>query len=139
MTPLTREKWYPYFFALVSAALWYWYAPSFPKGNDILSASLNIGAILVGFLATAKSLLMTLDTPVIRRLSEAGYITDIAAYMREGIYTLMIFCAWSMLGYFVSTSCLWFGVFWIFFLVAGSFCFLRITKVLLKLFEKKDS
>jgi hypothetical protein len=139
MTPLAWEKWHPYLLALIGAVAWYWFEPTFPKGDDILSASLSVGAILVGFLATAKSLLMTLDTPVLQRLAAAGYIKDIASYMREGIYSLFAYCAWSMLGFFVGTKCLWFGIVWIFLIVAGSFNFLRVTQILLKLFEKKES
>jgi len=139
MTPLAWEKWHPYLLALIGAAAWYRFEPVFPKGNDILSASLTVGAILVGFLATAKSLLMTLDTPVLRRLAAAGYIKDIASYMGQGIYILFIFCVWSMLGYFIDTAWPWYGIVWFFLVASGSLAFLRVTKIMLKLFEKKES
>jgi len=139
MTNLFWEKIHPYAVALCCALLWYWCAPEFPKDDEILSASLSVGAILIGFLATAKSLLMTLDTPVLKRLSDAGYIKDIASYMGEGIYLLFVFCAWTMLGYFMDTSWPWFGLSWFTLLIASTFAFLRVTRIMLKLFAKKSS
>lgn len=139
MTPLAWENYHPYILALIGAIAWYWFDIRFPSGNDILSASISVGAILVGFLATAKSLLMTLDTPVLRRLANAGYIKDIASYMRQGIYVLFIFCGLCMSGFFINTDAIWFGVLWFTLIIMGTLNFLRVTRILLKLFEKKES
>lgn len=139
MSKLFWEKWHPYIWGLIALALWYLYEPTFPvDNNDVLAATLNVSAILMGFLATAKALLMTLDTPVMQKLQSAGYIKDIASYMREGIHLSFLLCVHSILGYFIlKPRPDWYIYVWLFLSVAAGLGFLRVTSILLKLFEKK--
>lgn len=129
------EKTYPYIAASVAGAVWFHFKGCFPTGNDILSASLTIGAILTGFLATAKTLLMTLDTPVMTRIRETTYAKDLASYLGEAIWLCFAFCILAMIGYFVKTSSVWFGVAWMFIAISGAFAFIRVTTIMLKIIK----
>ncbi|MFQ2325304.1 hypothetical protein ACK313_08120 [Aeromonas dhakensis] len=133
------EKLYPYVLASGASFAWFYFKMSFPVGNDILSASLTIGAILTGFLATAKTLLMTLDTPVMNRIRSTAYAQDLASYLGEAIWLCFGFCVLAMVGYFCSTSKLWYGVVWIFISIAASFAFIRVTTIMLKIIKHQPS
>ena len=57
---LFLEKIAPYILSLTATYLWWKFKIVFPVNDSVLSASLTLGAILTGFLATSKAILMTI-------------------------------------------------------------------------------
>lgn len=133
------EKAYPYAIAIAASYSWFKYDMVFPTGNDVLSASLTIGAILTGFLATAKTLLMTLDTPVMNRIRSTTYARDLASYLGESIWLCFGFCVFAMFGYFCDTASNWYGTVWMFIAIAAALAFIRVTAIMLKIIKHQPS
>ncbi len=129
------ENSYPYVLAASASYSWYHFKMQFPTDNDVLSASLTIGAILTGFLATAKTLLMTLDTPVINRIRSTSYSHDLASYLGEAIWLCFAFCILAMVGYFCSTGSIWYGLVWMYIAISAALAFIRVTTIMLKIIK----
>ncbi len=101
------ERWYPYALSAVAgiAACYYISAyqvllPSTTK--DLFQAVINISAIAVGFLATAKSILLSIDQRrAIRFLKQAGGYSDLVKYLMEAVQwcflTTIFSAAWLLL------------------------------------------
>ena len=80
------EKIWPYLLAAAIGSLWYFLGLDFPSDPSILSASITLGAILTGFLATSKAILMTLDSPIMQRIRGTDYINLLTAYLAQAIW-----------------------------------------------------
>jgi len=132
---LFLEKTFPYFVALAGALLWWQLDVAFPTGEGILGSSLTIGAILTGFLATAKAILMALDSPVMQRIRQTAYLSDLVSYLSQAIWLSFSFCWVSLLGYFINTASLWYGLMWITVALATASAFIRVTNIMLKILQ----
>lgn len=139
MKSIKVEKAYPYVTAVILSLLWFFSDLSFPNGKEILSASLTIGAILVGFLATSKALMMTIDTPVMNRIRSTSYVGIFASYMGHAIWLCFSFCILAMVGFFVDTASKWFGTAWVLIAIASACAFIRVTVVMLKIIKHQSS
>lgn len=136
---LLIEKVFPYVFALGAGGLWFFLDIKFPVEKDILAASLTVGAILTGFLATAKALLLTLDTPIMQRIKDTDYWLDLSNYLKEAIWSCFLLCTFPMLGYFLDTKqSLWFGELWVMVAVLAACSFVRVTNIILKIISHPD-
>src|SRR5438132_14366013 len=76
MGALTERR-YPLAAGLVAGAVYYFVAPEFPvkpeNAASLFSAIISVAAIAVGFLATASSILLSIDRkPIIFKLKEVG-------------------------------------------------------------------
>lgn len=135
---LIFEKSYPYIFGLLAAFFAYKLNLSFPKGDGILSASLTIGAILTGFLATSKTLLLTLDTKIMVAIRQTPYGKDLISYMGQAIWLCFIFAVLAMLGYFINTETLWYSTPWVLIAFTAAFSFIRVTSIMLRIISKSS-
>lgn len=137
------EKIYPYFLAAIAGFICYKVGLKLPTSDSFLSASLTIGAILTGFMATSKAILMTLDSPIMQRLRETDYIKDLVSYLAQALWLSFLFSIISLAGFFIDTNMpmstvvaqvfFWYGIIWITVGVASAASFIRITKVMLKI------
>lgn len=106
---LTFERWYPAIYALAACAA-AWLAGAILPVNDsyragLLSAAISASAIFVGFVATTKSILMTLPSGGIRQqLHDSNYIDDLAIYLNEAMASNLVFCALNIIGFFPITQ-----------------------------------
>lgn len=119
---LTAERIGPSLCALAAAVTAFSLEVRLPAGETffagLLSASISASAILVGFIATAKSILMALPPDGIRKnLNESGYIDDLASYLSHAMIGNLAFCVLNMAGFFDVAkdmmrwyAPLWFGV-----------------------------
>lgn len=139
MTSLLFEKTVPYVAALVAALAWWQLDVSLPNGTPILSSSLTLGAILTGFLATAKAIVMTLDSPIMQRIRETTYVNDLVSYLGQAIWLSFAFCVVAMVGFFVETSSAWYGLAWIVLGVASAAAFIRVTNIMFKIIKHPSS
>jgi len=136
---LFLEKIYPYLLAASAALLWWNADVKLPSGEGILGSSLTIGAILTGFLATAKAILMALDSPIMQRIRQTEYLGDLVSYLSQAIWLSFSFVGISLVGYFVSTNKLWYGLLWISVGVAMASAFIRVTNIMLKILKHPGS
>lgn len=134
---LFLERWHPLPVALLIAAMWWYFACPFPKdGKEFLAAALSYSAILTGFLATAKAILMALPSEsVMGRLRSSGYIDILVIYLAEGIYGCLAFCLVNLAGFFWDTAALpnLFELFWVFFCTLSTVLFVRVARIMLKI------
>lgn len=135
MKSIYLERLAPYLLAFAGCLMWWKFDMHFPKGENILSSSLTLGAILTGFLATAKAIMMTLDSPIMQRIRQTTYIDDLVSYLSQAIWLSFGLCIISIAGFFCSTDNFIFGLIWIFFGVASSGAFIRVTNIMLKIIK----
>ena len=133
MKSIWLEKLSPYILAVSGALLWWTLGLSLPVGDGILSSSLTLGAILTGFLATAKAILMTLDSPIMQRIRGTHYIRDLTSYLSQAIWLSFSFCILSLIGFFVPKESAWYGIAWIVLGLASAGAFIRVTNIMLKI------
>jgi hypothetical protein len=133
------DRLYPEFFAALAVAAYMnlFGGPPVPKtAKDLFSACINVSAISIGFLATAKSIIIsTGGNRPIRMLKQAGRYRDLVQYLWRAVW-------WSFMLAIVSTIGLvadldkpkalyplafagWLGV-----AVATAFSCYRVTRVL---------
>ena len=138
--PRIFERIYPYAVA-VGLAIGFWCAHlSFPKGQDILSASITLGAVFTGFLATLNSMVIGLQGPRIKRFKSTKFFLLLLQYLKEAIWLSLIFCALCLGGFFYDAENppRWFGAIWVLFGVATLLTFQRVSHVLVQLIQTAD-
>lgn len=129
------EKIYPYLLGLIASVLWLRVRGTFPTGDSLLSATLTVSGIFVGFLATSKAILMSMSSPIIEELKRSGYIEELVSYIGQAIWVNLLFCSINVIGYFVSTQTEWYSLIWIFISVCALATFIRVTHIMLKIFK----
>jgi hypothetical protein len=136
---LQFERLYPWLFAAGLAGLAWKFHVQIPveSKSDLLSASISVGAILAGFLTTAKAIFMALPATSIKSdFLRSGYIADLARYMAEGICSCLAFCVLNLLGFFLSIeSSAAFNVTWCFVGALSFLTFGRVTHIMLAIFK----
>jgi hypothetical protein len=139
------EKIYPYITGVIAAFVFFasnkFLGLSFPKGQDILSATISMGSIFAGFLTTSKTLLATSSFRSMKLLAMKGYDKSLLSFLREAIFCSIAICAVGMLGFFNDPEHppLWYGVLWTFACVTSFAAFVRITKIMLVIAESAPS
>lgn len=138
MNTLTFERWYPLaagVLAFVVALYWDFTLP-LQRATDLLSATISVGAILAGFIGTAKSILMTLPPQgLIAKLRASRYLEDLAHYLAEALGSSLLFCVISVIGFFdiALRWPVWFGAIWLATAVYGGLAFWRTGRIMLAL------
>lgn len=135
MKSISWEQFAPYILACAASFIWYQFKLELPASTDILSSSLTLGAILTGFLATSKAILMTLDSPIMERLRETQYIDDVVSYLSQAIWLSFAFCIISLIGFFLQKDTSFYGIIWIFFGASSAGAFIRVTNIMLKIIK----
>lgn len=137
---LSVERCYPYCGAALALGLWIWLKPVFPTAEkEFLAAAISIGAILTGFVATAKAILAALPSDsVMGRLRASGYIKDLISYLAAALYACLSFSIYGLTGFFLQVDGqhhlnTWFARGWVFFAVLALLSFHRVVQLLLKI------
>ena len=134
----TTERIYPYALSISAAGIFHYSKAGFPTGEGVLSASITIGAIFVGFLATVMSIVLTIQSARIEELRATKFFGLMIGYLQEAIWGSLAFCALSLFGYFLLSQPpkplpFWFQDAWLLFSSATFLTFFRITRALLGL------
>ncbi|ABI59733.1 hypothetical protein [Nitrosomonas eutropha] len=132
---LLFERTYPFIFAAIFSFFWLQIGAPFPEKDSILSSTLTVSGIFVGFLATSKAILMSMRSPIIDDLKKSGYIHDLVSYIATAIWVNLLFCSLNITGFFIDTSKYYFSVLWIWVAVCSLFTFIRVTHIMLKIFK----
>ena len=143
---LFLEKYCPYITGGLSVIVWllldciYPDKINFPDKINIISGTLIVSGILVGFLATSKAILISMDSSsIMDSIRESGYINELVNYIGEAIRFNLIFCVVSVFGYFIDrTAYDWYPLIWIFFAVGSLSAFIRMKRIMLKLFKANN-
>lgn len=129
------ERIYPYLLGLIASVLWLRLQGTFPTGDSLLSATLTVSGIFVGFLATSKAILISMSSPIIEELKRSGYIDDLVSYISQAIWVNLLFCSINVIGYFLNTQMEWYSLVWIGISVCAITTFIRVTHIMLKIFK----
>lgn len=131
---------YPFLFAIVAAILWWKFKPILPPDEkEFLAAGLSIGAILTGFITTAKAILVALPTDsIMGRLRASNYIDDLILYLAHALYSCFIFSIYCLAGFFLLETnkqmlTKIYGLIWIFLATFSAFAFYRVSNFLFKI------
>jgi hypothetical protein len=134
------ELTYPWLLAFVAAFLWWRFKPLLPPDEkEFLAAGLSIGAILTGFITTAKAILVALPSDsIMGRLRTSGYIDDLIIYLAQALYSCFIFSIYCIIGFFFletgkSVLTKAYGVIWIFLAVLSAVAFYRVSNFLFRI------
>lgn len=140
LTSLTIEAWFPYVAALLLTAAYVRFGrSSWPKEAEaLLGASGGASAVLIGFLATAKAIVLSLSgTKLYKTLRTAGYHEDMLNYILSATLTGLIFMVFSIAGFFVLTKDhlppVWYPPLWFFLGTLSLLLFWRFTSILFRM------
>lgn len=101
MSPLVRERIYPYLIAALLSALWWFAGKPFPSNADaLLGAAVTVASVFGAFLVASKAVLLSLkDSDIFTKLREASYMDVFISYLKEGINASVVYLyAWIFLG-----------------------------------------
>jgi hypothetical protein len=137
------ERHYPWVAGLCVAGLCYlWFrSSSIPPGTkDLMTSFLNVAAIIVGFLLTAMSILLSIDSKwIIQRSKESGAYGMLVGYMISATYWWMAAVLLSAVGVAIIPSnplpewqkpyaVALFSA-WVFVAATGSFAAFRVLRI----------
>lgn len=136
------EAWWPYV-ASVIATVVYALASNckFPQpAENLLSASGGAAAVLVGFLATAKAIVLSISgTRIYKALKEGDFTSLFLRYTQEAIVVAICFLVVAMTGFFVIDSVtgpeFWYPPLWFLSGTLSLTLFWRFASILFKMLQ----
>lgn len=130
------EKISPFLLGFLAGLAAYLVDIQFPDGDAILSSTLTVSGIFVGFMATSKAILMSMSSPIIESLKSSGYMADLINYIGSAIWINLLFCGVSVLGFFLAGQIQpWYPVLWVAVSVGALVAFIRVTDIMMKVFR----
>jgi hypothetical protein len=140
MTPLLFERLWPYVLTIVITIIWWYVGRPFPHNPEaLLGASGTVAVVFVGFLGTAKAIVLSIShTPVYKKLKDTGYHNILYFYLYESILSGIIFLIVSLLGFFLpnETPHHWYATLWVLTGSATILLYIRTTNLLFRLVRK---
>jgi hypothetical protein len=140
LTARAIENWAPWIGAGLFLAAYHWWGKApWPKEPDaLLGASGGAAAVLIGFLATAKAIVLSLSgTRLYRTLRDAGYHEDMLNYILSATLAGLVFMVFSIAGFFVLTKGMappfWYPRIWFFLGTVSLLLFWRFTNILFRM------
>ncbi|MCV0387136.1 MAG: hypothetical protein K5821_12005 [Nitrobacter sp.] len=141
MTSLLFERSWPYIGSVVVLAVW-WYGLGHPfpsKPDALMGASGTVAAVFVGFLGTAKAIVLGLtSSAAFKRLKSTGYANVLFSYLYEALFSGVIFLAVAVVGFFLPENKpqSWFSIIWFLTGVASLLLYVRVTGLLFRLIKQ---
>ena len=138
MAALRFERGWPYLAAVLAVVGWWFIADGrFPSKPDaLLGASGGASAVLVGFLATSKTIILALNgSAVMTKIREAGYQVTLFTYLYSAIAWGFGLLVISIIGFIVQTESglpAYFEGLWVAVACLASFTYWRVTNILFK-------
>lgn len=140
---LSFERIYPILFA-ASSAITAWlldFALPTDATKELLAATISFGAILAGFIGTAKSILMALPAALLSKLRTSTYMADLAEYLSSALTGSLLVSAISIAGFFKLPEIIqpWYPDIWLGTLVYAGFSFWRASGIIVLLLKTDPS
>lgn len=107
LTTLQRERLGPWVLGVVSTVAvelmrrHHWIVLPGSDEATYFSAVISLGGVLVGFMATIKTLLYGMSDDTLKRLHESGYYNDLVGYLRDATWGSLFMCIVPLTGFFV--------------------------------------
>lgn len=133
------ERLAPVIGAVATTCAWMYYEGRLPASDSFLSSSITLGAILTGFLATAKSVLLAFDKKIMKAINSTGFRGVLVSYFGHAIWLCLSFTCVGLLGYFVDASANWYGYLWIALAAGAIVAFIRVIRILLLILSHPDN
>ena len=129
------EQTRPYAASIALSVFYIYWDVQFPKCRDVLSASITLGAVFTGFLATLKSIIISVNSPAIQHLRTLKFWSLLLSYLQQAIWASLGLCIVSLLGFFLDplNPPKLFGIVWVFAVATSIFTFLRVSNLIMKL------
>jgi hypothetical protein len=141
MTSLIWERSWPYVGAVLVLAVW-WFGLGHPfpaKPDALMGASGTVAAVFVGFLGTAKAIVLGLtSSAAFKKLKTTGYSKLLFAYLYEALFGGIIFLAIAIIGFFLPENKpqIWFAIIWFLSGVSALLLYVRVTGLLFRLIKQ---
>jgi hypothetical protein len=134
------ERTYPYAIAAILAVMFWHFHVHFPAGQEILSASITLGAVFTGFLATLESMVIGLQGPRLKRFKNTKFFLLLLQYLKEAIWSSLAFCALCLCGFYYDqlNPPNWYGAIWVLSGTTTIFTFQRASSVLVRLIQSSE-
>ncbi|MBD3648872.1 MAG: hypothetical protein HUJ31_15805 [Pseudomonadales bacterium] len=129
------EKAYPYVLGAIGTLVLWESGVDLPDKEALLSATLGVSGIFVGFLATSKAILISLKSPIKDDLKQSNYIENLVSYIGEAIWVNLTFCFVNVVGFFIDSFVIY-QHFWFFLAIASLISFVRVTHIMLIIFRQ---
>jgi hypothetical protein len=136
---LTWEKRYPVVAAALVAAIYYYADPRLqlpPPPRDLMAVVVSVSAIAIGFLATAKAILFTIqDRTVIKYFKDSARYTILVDYLMWAIYWSFLSAGLSTLALFFDLTKLnWWAIrvgmtVWVFLAAIATLSYFRVLRI----------
>jgi hypothetical protein len=141
MTNLFVERVWPYAVSVLALIIWYFLlGHPFPSKPDaLMGASGTVAAVFVGFLGTAKAIILGLTNSVaFKKLKTSGHSTVLFSYLYEALSGGVVFLAVAVVGFFLPENDpqIWFSIVWLLTGVAALALYMRVTSLLFRLIKQ---
>lgn len=150
MTSGLRERIGPYVIGAAVVIIWWVFLdgafPADPAG--LLGASGTFASVLVGFLATAKAIIMSISSsPTYKKIQSLGYSDQLMDYIKSAIYVGLFFLVVVTLGFFIDWKRIgpdaWdirgvqaYRALWVVTAVIGLALYVRVIRIIFKVLKK---
>jgi hypothetical protein len=136
---LSFERIYPILFAASSAIAAWLLDFSLPTEatKELLAATISFGAILAGFIGTAKSILMALPESLLGKLRTSTYLDDLAEYLSTALTGSLITSTLSVVGFFTLSESIkgYYPALWLGSLIFAGISFWRASRIMVLLLK----
>ena len=131
---LVRDTLRPVYLAILAGcAVAFLYDVPWPKeSSDMLSASLTVSSVIIGFLISAQAILLSSSGRGIERLREMGLSVELADAFAVALYLAMLFTIVAFLGYFLPEA-RWYEASWVGIALGMVYSFVRTTRLLFRI------
>ncbi len=130
----TWERWHPLLGAtIVGVVFWYFELEMPAKPNYVLAATVTFGAIVSGFVATSLSILIALNSPVMKQIRRTKFISMLQRYLGWALTSGIVLSCTSLFGMWASDAA-WYAFVWVSVLVFCLLCLVRLASIILRLF-----
>ena len=128
------ERQYPLLAATLAGVICWAAGVAMPvDANFVLAATVTFGAIVSGFVGTSLSILIALNSPVMREVRKTKFIGTLERYLSRALMSGIVLSCTSLVGMWTAHEA-WYPAVWSFVLVFCLLCLVRLARIILGLF-----
>ena len=135
-----KSYWYPIFLGVIVAATAFSAGLHLPDPSSfLLGSTVTFGAIVSGFVGTALSILIGLDTPFMRHVNRTPYRFQIGSYTAHALSSGILLSLVGLAGLLFAPSSTWFAALWCGALAFCMVSLFRLARLMLCIFTTAKS